>query len=275
MARTILLILIVLASVMVTSPLSGRTWRITTDGTGDAPFIEAAMDSAAVGDTVLVAAGEYEVAGVSMANGAVLLSESGPTKTLFVPYPSSFPAGAIACSGLSANTTIRGFWFDGFEFGHSTQTGAISVHSCASLTISNNIFTNNDYAGVTIDGDFVRLLSNTFSNNNVAVHFHYGDGTCFSNILWDELGNLGPVPVVCNDVMIIEDIPESFRSANFSADPVFCGSGNFGIRPESPCAPGNSPLGDSCGLIGALEVGCGVPVENNSWGHIKTLFHTN
>ena len=35
-------------------PASGRTWHIFNDGTGDAHTVQAGIDSAAVGDTVLV-----------------------------------------------------------------------------------------------------------------------------------------------------------------------------------------------------------------------------
>lgn len=41
------------------SPVRARTWNITASGTGDAPTIQAGIDSASAGDSVLVAAGTY------------------------------------------------------------------------------------------------------------------------------------------------------------------------------------------------------------------------
>jgi len=66
--------------------------------------------------------------------------------------------------------------------------------------------------------------------------------------------------------------------SNFTANPQFCavdpaGSFNIQIQDDSPCAPGNHPDGNPCGLIGAGPVGCGsVSVQNHSWGHIKDLY---
>jgi len=57
---------------------------------------------------------------------------------------------------------------------------------------------------------------------------------------------------------------------NFSLDPVFCGTADYGLSSSSPCAPG-SPLG--CGLIGALGVACGgTPTRRSSWGRLKVLY---
>jgi hypothetical protein len=45
---------------------------------------------------------------------------------------------------------------------------------------------------------------------------------------------------------------------NISADPLLCdaANGDYRLDAASPCAPLNSPAG--CGLIGALDVGCGI-----------------
>ena len=59
---------------------------------------------------------------------------------------------------------------------------------------------------------------------------------------------------------------------NFSADPLFCdlAGQDYHLDCLSPCVPGQQP---DCGLIGALEVGCGVSAATReSWGLVKTLF---
>jgi len=65
-------------------------------------------------------------------------------------------------------------------------------------------------------------------------------------------------------------------AGNFSADPLFCdaSSGDFALRSDSPCLPGNHPDAVDCGLIGAFGEGCSGPTAttSTSWGGIKSLF---
>ncbi len=64
---------------------------------------------------------------------------------------------------------------------------------------------------------------------------------------------------------------QSGVSGNLSADPLFCDrpGDDFTIDAMSPCAPTLRP---TCGLIGALDVGCDSPVQAKSWGAIKAFY---
>ena len=70
---------------LVVAELDARVWYVSADQSGDAPTIAAALDSAFAGDTVLVAAGTYEIQSLQMKDGVTLTSEQGPQLTRLVP----------------------------------------------------------------------------------------------------------------------------------------------------------------------------------------------
>ena len=107
-------ILILLCASMV-SNASGRTWRVDVAGTGDAPTIQAAIDSAQAGDDVLLAPGAYTwsaqpgdvVAMLRIAKpGITLHSEAGPELTI---VDAQTRARVLYCSDTGLSTRIEGF----------------------------------------------------------------------------------------------------------------------------------------------------------------------
>ena len=111
-------IVFVLCVVVAAAPASARTWYVKADGTGDAPTIQAAIDSASGGDVVLVAPGTYddtthvqvgdslEVVNVHLYKNLKLLAEGDPTNTTIGWSESDI---AIYVSGVNSTAEIRGF----------------------------------------------------------------------------------------------------------------------------------------------------------------------
>ncbi|MFH1312623.1 MAG: hypothetical protein ABIJ00_05290 [Candidatus Eisenbacteria bacterium] len=142
--RIFLLALIVFS--LAVSVVSARTWYIQDDQTGDAPTIQAGIDSAAIADTVLLADGRFTGAGNRdidfLGKEITVRSESGN------PY-----ACVIDCEG-SSSSPHRGFYFGNNESSVSVLEG-VSIEGCysaygsavycyeASPTIANCVFSGN------------------------------------------------------------------------------------------------------------------------------------
>jgi hypothetical protein len=260
--------------------LAARTWYILDNGGGDAPSIEAAMDSCVSGDTVLVAPGVHEVASVIVLNnGIVVLSEAGPLSTKIVPKENYFPSYAFACQLLDDYSEISGFWIEGFRF-YPPDSGTITVFGCYDLFIRNNIMVNNGSTSIAIDNTLPgRLIieGNTLINDGQQNLIIGNSGGSFNNnIVWGHPEHLSePWIVRCNCMLDVSDA--GFQAEfNFQADPQYCGTDgiNLYLQSDSPCAPGNTPLPFlDCGLVGALPVGCGTtPLENTTWGGLKSIY---
>jgi parallel beta-helix repeat protein len=247
---------------LIETPINARTWRVTPDGTGDTPTLLAVMDSVSAGDTVLVAPGEH-VTRRKFFPPIVIIGEEGPLQTRLVPM--GFPiVSGLYCDG----SEISGLWFDGFY--NSFGNGAVDIWETVGRVVG-CVFTNNEIA-ISLFASSATLENNTFIGNDWAL-YGFAGGSCVNNIIWDPAQDLGGFAAICNDVLRLEDIRDFWRPANFSMDPQFCGADDFRIMTTSPCAPGNSPLGDNCPLIGALPVYCSPNViEQRTWGQIKALY---
>jgi hypothetical protein len=255
-----------------------RTWYVTADGSGDAPSVEAALDSTVSGDTVLAGEGVHEVrVAIFMRDGVTLLSEHGPYYTRLVPKPFSYPPVAIRCADLVEETRIEGFWIEGFRFGVGGG-GAIVVSDCRNLYIRNNVLIDNDDGGIAMYGNIIGLVyieHNTIVAVRPYTYTIIDDGErgyVTNNILWGPTYGLYLAwQVLCNCMTEWED------SDNMVLDPEFCGtieSGNLFLQSDSPCVAGNAPAPwTDCGHMGALPVGCATtPVTHTTWGALKSIY---
>jgi predicted outer membrane repeat protein len=163
--KGIMMLTVVLCFVVSSTGLC-RTWYIKSDGTGDAPTIQAGVDSAANGDTVLVASGNY-YENVLMKGGITLASVAGWSSTSIEPPARLRPI--IKCTDSVPGAVVMGFTLKG---GRAPFGGAI-YWSAPSVSIVQNRFVDNrcaDDGGAIFcsDVDNLSIEENTFDNNFAA-----------------------------------------------------------------------------------------------------------
>jgi hypothetical protein len=141
--RPLICILLVLTAAV---PAAGRTWYVTPDGTGDASTIQAAIDSAAAADTVLLADGTYTGDGnrdISFLGKAVTLrSESGQPENCVIDCQASAIDQHRAFEillGEGPESRIEGIKMTN---GNCSHGGAIRIHY-SSPTITDCVLCGN------------------------------------------------------------------------------------------------------------------------------------
>jgi hypothetical protein len=130
-------LLVCLGVLISASAVSADTWHITPDGTGDAPTIQAGVDSASAGDEVVLADGIYTGPGnrdIGIGGAITVRSESGNPEACVVDCQGSetqphqgflvFRAGAR----LEGVKVINGYAGD--EGGAVEAGGGVSIVNC-------------------------------------------------------------------------------------------------------------------------------------------------
>jgi len=166
------LILFVLILALAISVSSARTWYIKADGSGDAPTIGAGVDSAAAGDTVLIAAGFYSEFDISIVSPMSICGETGDPLDVIVDGTAGYPHyRAIHIINVPGTVRIEGITI---QNSHETEIpggGAIGS-SCDELILENCILKGNEVitfgGAIAHYGPHLRLSNCVFCDNSTA-----------------------------------------------------------------------------------------------------------
>jgi hypothetical protein len=293
---------------LLISNADARTWHVKPDGSGDAPNVQAGIDSAAAADTVVLACGTFYEHGLVMKSNVSLIGETAypPCVTIDAQHQ-----GRLMTCALTGGSTL----IEGIRFTNASPQGILIY---GYVTARNCIFANNDRSTIDVHYSAPEFYNCIFYGNGFSdptpgeciFGVYAGTDPLIKNCTFvDNYGvlNLGMDAtarvescIIAYCVYSLAKVDESWFStisctdfyaneypANdstyvnlspscFMADPQFCGvrgTNNFYLQSDSPCAPGNHPKGIDCGVIGALGVTCGeVETEHKTWGNIKSFY---
>jgi hypothetical protein len=164
--------------------------------------------------------------------------------------------------GQGPKTVEDCLFIENGAMGPNGQGGGLRIGGSISI-VRNNTFFGNYKMENPANGAAVQFTTFGTFENNIIVGSHgggavddFGGIQTSCNVYWGNAQGIG-VPLAPTDREV---------------DPQFCDAGVYDLSLEagSPCLP-EDPSG--CGLIGALEQGCGpISVESKSWGAIKSLY---
>jgi len=263
-----------------------RAWYVKANATGDAPTIQAAIDSCTHGDTVVVEDGVYSGFGnrdLTLSGKRILVcSQNGSESTIIdcAGSDSQPRCGFVIGHGEDTSCVIDGFTIKngfGSEAGTLNSAGGGILCDHSSPIIRNCVFISNSatFGGaVQAIQASPKFINCTFVGNQA----DYGAALCAFNhsnlvlenciIAFHEQGQIisclesSSVTLSCCDVYgntngdWVSPIENQARLAgNFSRDPLFCNPeiGDYSIDAVSPCAPNKNPCGV---LMGAGETSC-------------------
>jgi hypothetical protein len=271
------------------------------------PTIQAGVDSASIGDTVLVAAGTYTGTGNRVIHfwgrDITLASEQGPGSTC-IDCQGADRAFFFVAEGESRDASVEGFTIlNGYALGFggaaifrdSSPTfrycvfsgcyvgpdpndygvafgGAVCARDDAHPLFENCSFIGNEVHGYPGMGTDIAISGGALTLNNCLQGYGTDDGQLHGYWLGVDGGSIDVTTFHC-----LITVPETTQERGTVPDPGLCDwyPGNqtgFELCADSPALPGNNDWGE---LVGAMGEGCGpcvTAVECASWGSIKAMY---
>ncbi|UCC44408.1 MAG: right-handed parallel beta-helix repeat-containing protein [Candidatus Zixiibacteriota bacterium] len=237
--------------------LSGSVHSTTIHVPADQPTIQAGIDAAIVGDTVLVANGTYTGDGNRdidfHGKGVVLKSEHGPNLTIIDCQGSG--RGFYFHSGEDSTTVVSGFTIQGGSGHHDGPDGrpaggGIMCDSSSSPRIINNTISGNSAVcrcGGTGGGIHCTNSNPTISNSTICgnsavsgggIFCHESSPIIINTIFWAN----NPTEVSVDDASLPAitycDISGGWEGeGNIDSNPLFLDpyNGNYNVCSQSPC----------------------------------------
>jgi hypothetical protein len=210
--KYIFAIIVVIA--LFTNTAQSRIWTTYEDGSGDAPSIQACVDLAAWGDTVVVGCGIYYESSIALKSGLVIRSETG----------------FADCVTIDAQQLGHGFWCSNFEDvliwgftitnGYANDGGAVWIAG-SSVTIKNCVMYGNhafSFGGaimamgetsLALDGCSIYDNDVPAVSNGGAIAYHGGGGHLHA--YKTEVSSLNTT-----DIMLWQTTPATFHCCSYN-----------------------------------------------------------
>lgn len=203
-----LLIASALYCALASNTVIARTWHIKHDQSGDAPTIEAAIDSSASGDTILVSPGFYVENTLAVVDKDLhIIGEMGALETVVkMEIYYEFNIHVFSLSGLSSNSSISGLTITGGRGSPVDDGAGLSIENSSTLITENIICDNSTQSG----GGIACFL---------------GSPTIRKNILYNNRAGMGCAIFVYNSNAVIDSNTIVYNGLDCNGD-LACGEGS-------------------------------------------------
>lgn len=278
---------------LIGSGIEAEIWYVYPDGSGDAPTIKAAVDSAVAGDAVLLVAGDFYEDSIIVDGKDILIESAGGKTYINAALPGS--GVGFLLRNVTSSMAVNSMIFRGFDTAIEIESSSPGVNymtfegcvtgvtvsgasSGPSITLS--LFDSCGTAFESTDGAGTAFMRLTIVDCDCGARISGGDADLSRNIFYGcdtGIECTGGSPVLdCNDFFknVIDYAGCTPGGTDFFDDPIFCLSNpppiKYFLHETSPCLAEYSP----CGVrVGAFPAGCsGEAVEKSSWGVIKRQF---